>query len=34
MLSILLKKKAATSSDTASSGLWQLAMRRLKADRI
>ncbi|MEC8566703.1 MAG: ABC transporter permease, partial [Pseudomonadota bacterium] len=24
----------ATSSDTASSGLWQLAMRRLKADRI
>lgn len=34
MLSILLKKKPATSSDTASSGLWQLAMRRLKADRI
>jgi len=34
MLSILLKKKAATSSDAASSGLWQLAMRRLKADRI
>lgn len=34
MLSILLKKKAATSYDTASSGLWQLAMRRLKADRI
>lgn len=34
MLSILLKKKAATSSNTASSGLWQLAMRRLKADRI
>ncbi|PRD23378.1 UNVERIFIED_CONTAM: appC [Trichonephila clavipes] len=34
MLSILSKKKAATSSDTASSGLWQLAMRRLKADRI
>lgn len=34
MLSILLKKKAATSSDTASSGLWQLAMQRLKADRI
>ncbi|KXZ66047.1 ABC transporter permease [Acinetobacter venetianus] len=34
MLSILLKKKAATLSDTASSGLWQLAMRRLKADRI
>lgn len=34
MLSILLKKKTATSSDTASSGLWQLAMRRLKADRI
>ncbi|MFG0588183.1 ABC transporter permease [Acinetobacter sp. YQ_14] len=34
MLSILLKKKAATSSNTASSGLWRLAMRRLKADRI
>ncbi|MFW1950859.1 ABC transporter permease [Acinetobacter beijerinckii] len=34
MLSVLFKRKALTQSDTASSGLWQLAVRRLKADRI
>lgn len=34
MLSVIFKRKALDPSETASSGLWQLAMRRLKADRI
>ncbi|MCJ8161729.1 ABC transporter permease [Acinetobacter zhairhuonensis] len=34
MLSVIFKRKALDTSETASSGLWQLAMRRLKADRI
>lgn len=34
MLSVIFKRKALDTEETASSGLWQLAMRRLKADRI
>ncbi len=34
MRSVIFKRKALDSEETASSGLWQLAMRRLKADRM
>ncbi|MDN5678274.1 MAG: ABC transporter permease, partial [Acinetobacter sp.] len=35
MLSVLTKRKPDTAEPTtASTGLWQLAMRRLKRDRI
>ncbi|PJG43092.1 peptide ABC transporter permease [Acinetobacter tandoii] len=34
MLSVIFKRKALDTEETASSGLWQLAVRRLKADRI
>ena len=34
MLSVIFKRKALDTEETASSGLWQLAMCRLKADRI
>ena len=34
MLETLLKRKVATQDESASAGLWRLAMRRLKADRI
>ncbi|MBP8005909.1 MAG: ABC transporter permease [Acinetobacter sp.] len=34
MLNILFKRKASAQSDATSSGLWQLAVQRLKADRI
>jgi peptide/nickel transport system permease protein len=34
MLSVIFKRKALDTTETTSSGLWQLAMRRLKADRI
>jgi len=31
---VIFKRKALDTAETTSSGLWQLAMRRLKADRI
>ncbi|WP_436658563.1 ABC transporter permease [Acinetobacter sp. P1(2025)] len=34
MLSVLSKRKAQVQTNTASSGLWRLAVQRLKADRI
>ena len=34
MLSVIFKRKALDTAETTSSGLWQLAMHRLKADRI
>ncbi|QER40328.1 ABC transporter permease [Acinetobacter suaedae] len=34
MLSVLLKRKANVQPNTASFGLWRLAVQRLKADRI
>ncbi|MEP7538600.1 ABC transporter permease, partial [Acinetobacter baumannii] len=34
MLSVLSKRKLETQTAPASAGLWRLAMRRLRADKI